>query len=892
VATLECQAVDREGLSVVSALVQPRVEELCGALRRLRRKLDEGGDAGDAAAAVHKVRVAARRTGVTLGVVRASADAGVWRRLRRAVRRIRQVTGVIRDADVHLGLLRSLAGVQAAGEEVAFVIRAIEESRGGAVEELRGVVRRSGPRKLRALGRGLSGPADWAAGAAAGSLAGLAAQQIGQRTAQVLAFESAGLEGAERVHELRLAIKRLRYTLDLFSGCVADEVRTPAAALLEEAQRLAGDANDLVSLGARLDGLGDSLREAGDAERAGALASLRKRLGAVADLRQRRFTEWWAGRDVRGVLEPLARKPVAAVKAVPAVNDEPAEAGAMREATMARPGMNGAAASGVASGSPSQSNLWLAGSKLGVIDIGSNSIRLLAVELIDERSWTAIAEERAMTRLAHGLSESRTLSPEAMAQSVEAVGRFKAIAEKLGVTKVRAFATAAVREARNRDDFISLVQDRTGPKLELVSALDEGRLTHRSVARVFDLSHGTAAVMDIGGGSMEVVFSQNGVITENSSMPLGAVRLTERFGGADAASGPNYKKLRKHVEREVREHVRPHEKPPTVVVGCGGTCTTLVTLAAAARGVLIDRNSAALSTLGPVSLSQLRAILAGLRAMTLEQRLRVPGLPSDRADIVVAGLTAIERLLTFLGADSIAVHPGGFREGLVLRMIEQEVAERLRSSGDAPDPALVHAAREFAVRCGYERAHSEHVASLALSLFDQFRDESTLIPGLGTAPHERALLEAAAVLHDVGTMVEYRRHHKHTHTIIQHADLSGWSPRMTGLLALVGRYHRRAVPKPGHRAFAALPAADQALVTRLAAVLRVADGLDRSHRQAVREVRVRFGDRAVELSVRASSDAASDIAAAEGKADLLAGVLGCRVRVAASPEEARLPVAG
>ncbi len=878
--TLECRVADGEGLSgAASALVLPRIEELCVSIRRLRRRLGRVGGGEDAAAAVHRVRVAARRAGVTLAVVRGSAEPEAWRRLRRAVRRLRQVSGVIRDADVHLDLLRSLSGVQDAPGETAFLIGAIEGARGGAVEELEGVVRRSSPRKLRALARGLS--KDWTADSGAGSLGALAARQIGQRTAEVLAFEESGLGDAGRVHDLRLAIKRLRYTLDLFSGCVPDGVRVPAGTLLEEAQRLAGDANDLVSLGARLDGLVEGLRGAGD-PRADALAVLRERLGAVADLRRRRFTDWWAGRDVRGVLEPLVLKAGVGVKAPRPENDEHVEAGSMREATMARPGSNGAAASRA----PSQSSLWLAGSKLGVIDIGSNSIRLLAVELIDERSWTAIAEERAMTRLAHGLSESRTLSPEAMAQSVEAVGRFRAIAEKLGVTKVRAFATAAVREARNRDDFISLVQDRTGLKLELVSALDEGRLTHRSVARVFDLAHGTAAVVDIGGGSMEVVFSQNGVITENSSMPLGAVRLTERFGGADAASGRNYRKLRRHVRREVEEHVRPHEKPPTIVVGCGGTCTTLVTLAAAARGVLIDRNSAALSTLGPVPLSQLRAILEGLRSMTLEQRLRVPGLPSDRADIVVAGLTAIERLLTFLRADSIAVHPGGFREGLVLRMIEQEVAERLRSSGDAPDPALVHAAREFAVRCGYERAHSEHVASLALSLFDQFRDESTLIPGLGTAPHERALLEAAAVLHDVGTMVEYRRHHKHTRTIIEHADLAGWSPRMTRLLALVGRYHRRAVPKLGHRAFAELPEADRALVTRLAAVLRVADGLDRSHRQAVREVRVRFGDRAVLLSVRASSDAATDIAGAGAKADLLGAVTGCRVRVAASPEGA------
>jgi exopolyphosphatase/guanosine-5'-triphosphate,3'-diphosphate pyrophosphatase len=525
-----------------------------------------------------------------------------------------------------------------------------------------------------------------------------------------------------------------------------------------------------------------------------------------------------------------------------------------------------------------QPNLWLAGRRLAVIDVGSNSIRLLAVELVDERTWHPIAQERAMTRLAHGLDERGVLLPEAMAQSVEAIGRFREVAERMGAVRTRAFATAAVREAKNRDDFVSLVRERTGVKLEIVSAREEGRLTHRSAARVFDLSRGTAAVVDIGGGSMEVVISRNGVITENSSMPLGAVLLTEHFGGPEAASGPEYKKMRTYVERQIRRRVRELDKPPTIVVGCGGTCTTLLTLAAAARGMMIDRNSPALASLGPVPRAQLRTILDDLRALTLEQRLRVPGLPSDRADIAVAGLTAVERLLTHLGADSIAVHPGGFREGLILSLIDQEIAARKGRKSDTPDGAMVEAARTFAERCGYEHAHCEHVAKLALSLYDQLLG-TPLVPALGTTAHERAILESAALLHDVGTMVEYKRHHKHTQTIVLHADLPGWSPRQVEVLAQVARYHRRAAPKAGHRAFAALTLPEQAVVRRLAGILRVADGLDRSHRQAVRSVNVRPAGESVTLGVDSAEAVPTDIEGTREKSDLLAAVLGRSVQV-------------
>jgi exopolyphosphatase/guanosine-5'-triphosphate,3'-diphosphate pyrophosphatase len=487
-----------------------------------------------------------------------------------------------------------------------------------------------------------------------------------------------------------------------------------------------------------------------------------------------------------------------------------------------------------------------------------------------------------------------------MAGSVEAITRFVAIAERLGVRPpaLRAFATAAVRDAKNRSDFLSLVRDRASIGIEIISGLEEGKFTHQSVERAFDLTHGRCAVVDIGGGSMEVVFSHDGVITDSTSMPLGAVRLTEQFGGADDAAGKRWKDMREHCQRTIDRCVRVRgageDVPPHTLVGCGGTFNTLATLAAAARGVMITRGSQAQRDLGPVTREQLKGLISQLRAIPLAERLRVPGLPSDRADIIIAGLTAVERLMRHLGVGHVHTHPGGVREGLMLKVIAEAskptVASR-RGQRHVQDAdalrdlreAMVSEARELARGCRYEQSHSEQVAKLSLQIFDQLASDAVEILDQGpfnrwgVDPFERTILESAGVLHDSGIMVEYRRHHKHSATIVRHADLPHWSDRDREVLAQVCRYHRRSEPSERHEDFAALTPADKAMVRRLAAVLRVADGLDRSHARVVREVRVRKGKQQLTIEVHATNHAHEERRAARDKGGLLETLLGVEV---------------
>ena len=872
-----------------------------------------GGDAS--VARVHELRVAARRAGATLRALGPCLESRGVQRARRVVRDIRRAAGLLRDTDVHaelfnalheLGGARSVNGV-AGVAGIEEILRWLDRDRSLAQRRLEEALLIATPALVRRLANELR-ESD-VAGPTEALIAEVARSRVAEMVKRARAAAAKDLRELEALHELRLSIKDLRYGVEVLGPALDEAARSEAYPRLVEAQQRLGEVNDLATLVERMERYARELatthaseQPEGHEDLSRVVHQLRTRFARVRDLRALRAAAWWSEVDAERIWSVLGGTDAADAMGSGAAENSVGKASVdsavdsavdsvvtpivSRPEAVRSESMSGISDMSETSGGPAQqANLWIGGTRLAVIDIGSNSIRLLAVELVDEKSWRTLAEERAMTRLAQGLSATGEINAEAMARSLEAIVRFKAVAEKQGCALVRAFATAAVREATNRDDFISLVKDRTGITLELVSALDEGKLTHRSVARVLDLHEGTAAVVDLGGGSLEVVFSHGGVITGNTSMPLGSVRLTEAFGGAEACAGRRYSEMRKHAAGLIRKRVRKPDSPPTIMVGCGGNFTSLLTLAAASRGVLLDRNSPALTSLGPVSRAQVRTMLDELRAMSLEQRLRVPGLPSDRADIVVAGLATIEQLMKHLGATQLHVHPGGFREGLLMRVVEEMLRERTRDAAVPGDEEELGVVREFARACSYPRAHCEHVATLALSLYDQLVRGSDLIKGLGSDRSERMMLEASCVLHDIGVLVEYDRHHKHGALMVRHAELRGLTARQIEVLACLVRYHRKREPTVRHAEFEALSETDRALVRRLSGLMRVADGLDRSHAQNVRSVHVRFGADGATIEVDSRSDASADIEAALDKAGLLESVMGTRLRIQPTAHE-------
>ncbi len=515
--------------------------------------------------------------------------------------------------------------------------------------------------------------------------------------------------------------------------------------------------------------------------------------------------------------------------------------------------------------------------RLAAIDVGTNSIRLIVAEATPDGGYRLLDDEKEITRLGQGFDGSGRLSPENMDRAAMAIARMRGIAEGYQVDALRAIGTAAVREATNRDEFISLVRERAGLTIEPISAEDEARLAFLSVSHSFDLHNATVAIVDIGGGSTEIVLASGGVVEQIFTVPLGAVRLAERFPGCTTGDAPAVRAMRRAVKEIVHEWTEKAPMPLQYMIGTGGTFTTLggVSMHRGAPGQGPDMLPFAIRGY-EVHRSEVRHIFDWLDGMPVRQRLRVPGLSADRAEIIVPGLAVAERVMKRLNVNTLKVHDRGIRDGLLLTMIAERFPNTERTRPEPVDKwrALKH----FAVACRFEEAHSTHVTNLAMQIFDQVAAQQ---PGaLGDAGDQTArdILRAAGLLHDVGYLINYSKHHKHSYHLIVHSDIAGFSHRELELVANIARYHRRSEPKKKHSHFAKLSGVDRDVVRVLSGILRVADGLDRTHTQNVRSVRVILAGDEATLAVEAPENPSVDTWGAERKSQLFAKTLGLRPR--------------
>jgi len=493
--------------------------------------------------------------------------------------------------------------------------------------------------------------------------------------------------------------------------------------------------------------------------------------------------------------------------------------------------------------------------RLAAVDIGTNSIRLVVAEVQSDGSYRVLDQDREMTRLGRGLYDRGRIGDEPMEQSLQTLGRMKAIAEGFNARELRAIATSAVREAANGRDFVREAWRRCRVRVEVVPPEEEARLAFRSVSRHYDLSDRLTAIVDIGGGSAEVILAAGGVIDQVVSLPLGAVRLTERYCKSDPLRSKHWKALRRGIDATIKEMMG---KPPfaaEVMIGSGGTFTNLAEMAQLERDgkVAHARDHA-------ISRAEVVRLLDRLRETPLEARRQIPGLNPQRADIIIAGVAAVARLMRRLGTQRVLVNDRGIRDGVLLSMIDDLFGTTPPTRAAVADRMEV--VRRFARKCHSNERHCEHVATLAASMFDALRDAYALPAG------GRDILRAAALLHDIGYLINHEEHHKHAYHLIMHGDLRGFSSREIELIANVARYHRRAMPKKAHANFARLDRGERRLVRRLSGVLRVADGLDRAHGQAVQGVRCRVGDGWVRMLVRATRDPAIELEDATRKAGL------------------------
>ncbi|MDB4913888.1 MAG: Ppx/GppA phosphatase [Gemmatimonadetes bacterium] len=503
--------------------------------------------------------------------------------------------------------------------------------------------------------------------------------------------------------------------------------------------------------------------------------------------------------------------------------------------------------------------------RIAAIDIGSNSIRQIVADVSADGAISPVDEMKAAPRLGAGVDATGVLGLEAIERAVEAIARMATLAKQLGAERIEAVATSAVRDAENAERFIARVRQETGLKVRVLDGADEARLSFRSALAHFDLAAGRSVIMDIGGGSLELAFSASGVLDNLTSLPLGALRLTERHL-ADGISPRRIRQLRKEIRGVLKEAFPARAWRGAQVIGSGGTFTNLGGMYLARQGMLAARNVHATH----IPRTEVEHVLDTLAAMTSEERRSMPGLNEARADIIVAGVAVAAEVLARIDARELIVSRYGIREGLLLE------SARVRATAADPGEARERSVREFAERCHFEEPHAVQVQRLALRLFDSIGAR------LGCDPRERAILGDAALLHDVGYHISYDRHHKHSYHLILHAELLGIAPTDQVVAANVARYHRGAAPKRTHRNYGELEPDLRNMIRRLSAILRVADGLDRGHIGAVADLKVRWLQRAIRITPVPAKGATTirlDAWGAHRKSQLLAKLTGVPVEI-------------
>lgn len=502
------------------------------------------------------------------------------------------------------------------------------------------------------------------------------------------------------------------------------------------------------------------------------------------------------------------------------------------------------------------------GNRLAAIDIGTNSIRSIVVEAEDSGKFRVLDDEKATVRLGEGLNETGLLSAVARERAVSALLRQKKIIDGYGVRTIEAVATSAVRKAANGSTFIADIRERVGLEVAVISGDDEAELAALSAFHNFDVEGARHLLVDIGGGSLEMVTTVGRHIEEIYSLELGAVYLSETFLRGDSPAAEEYNRLRRRIRKILRETF-PQGKPiVSAVIGSGGTVTSMASM------LLAGRKEEYGSAHGHEILrSDVVHLLAMLLRKDLKELRAIPGLNPDRADIIVAGVMVIDELMEFFQTNLLRINERGIREGLILR--------GLRKHGMLSAEAVPRTWREsvlgFAQSCHYDRNHGLQVAGLALAICKALARPYKL------GERECRILEAAAILHDVGYFINYASHHKHSFHLIRHADLFGFTPRERELIAHVARYHRKSLPKKKHDLFMRLSEADRRLVSRLGGILRLADGLDRSRTGLVSIAEPILSPSRLVLRLRGSDDLSVEIFGATAKSDLFCAAFGLKL---------------
>ena len=478
--------------------------------------------------------------------------------------------------------------------------------------------------------------------------------------------------------------------------------------------------------------------------------------------------------------------------------------------------------------------------RYAAIDIGSNSVRMEAAEVLPGQPTRILASDREVTRLGESVFRAGSVSEDAIKTTCAVLARMAALYRRLECVGVRAVATSAIRDCSNQTVFLARASEAAGTQVEIISGREEARLIHLGVESNWPQTRKRTLIIDIGGGSAEIIASDDGRLREAFSRPLGAVRLREIFLRTDPPTPRQLHQLTEYILEKLDSPVRRLGRS-----GWDRAIATSATAAAVAGAVArvpgskrdeIDRFR--------FSSAQVRKLYAQLSAMTLAQRRKVTGIGPRRAEIIVSGVAVLAEFMREFGLAFCYYSRAGVRDGIIADLAARNVgAELSRLSRDQKTEV-----EEMCRHYGVSLAHARKVANIASLLFTALGPLHELPPAAGK------LLEAAAYLHDVGHYVSGVGHHKHSYYVVSNSDMPGFTERERLLIAALCRYHRKALPTPAHNAYQLLSADEKRLLTLSIPILRLADNLDRSHDQRILALNCRLRNGNVLLQVHSRGD--------------------------------------
>jgi len=483
--------------------------------------------------------------------------------------------------------------------------------------------------------------------------------------------------------------------------------------------------------------------------------------------------------------------------------------------------------------------------RIAIIDLGSNTARLVVMHAIPGYSYRLVDQVREVVRLRKGMTADG-LSESAMARGFSTLRLFKRFCDSTGVDLILPIATSAVREAANGPQFVDRVSRQIRISLQVLGGEQEAYYDTVGALNEVPLQNGT--VIDIGGGSVQISDVRGRSFQTGASITLGALALTEEFINHDPVTGEEIERVEEEIARQLDTVPWLPKKEGERLVGLGGTIRNLARIEA-------ERIDHPLNTLHGFVLGSdsVRESIRQFRDLPLDERRAIPGLNSDRADIILPGAMVLSAVMERLGVDHIETSENGVREGVFFERFWRHLEEPIIP--DVRRFSVLNLARNYM----YEEPHANHVRFLAGRLFEQ------LAPLHGYGLDERELLDAAALLHDLGRIVGYSSHHKHSQTLIEYNGLPGFSPRESAIIALLSRYHRKGTPDTSDYD-RLLDGEDDILLARLAAILRVAECLERGRNADVDDVIATWSDDRLRLTLISDAYPAVELWQAERNA--------------------------